>query len=277
MIQAITNQQVGLNVITELIIGFMLPGKPIAMMMFKTWGYISMAQALQFSSDQKLGHYMKIPPRVMFSCQVVATVLAGTTQLGVQAWMFSNIAGICGDSQFFICPSTQTFGTASIIWGVIGPQRQFAKGQVYYGLVFFFLIGTFLPLFTWLLSRKYPNSIVKYVNWPVIFNGTGLIPPASAVNYVPWTIVAFIFRTCPSSVSLLSLADRLLQSTSSAAVILPGGPSTTTCCRPRSTLASLSLRSSSSSSCSTRQAVRSARTTSRSGGVTLCRSTMRTG
>lgn len=35
MIQAITNQQVGLNVITELIIGYALPGRPIAMMMFK--------------------------------------------------------------------------------------------------------------------------------------------------------------------------------------------------------------------------------------------------
>jgi|SRR6266850_976964 len=40
MIQAITNQQVGLNVITELIVGYALPGKPIAMMIFKTFGYI---------------------------------------------------------------------------------------------------------------------------------------------------------------------------------------------------------------------------------------------
>ena len=91
MIQAITNQQVGLNVITELIIGYALPGRPIAMMMFKTWGYITMVQALQFTSDFKLGHYMKIPPRPMFWCQVVATVIAGTVQLAVQAWMFSNI------------------------------------------------------------------------------------------------------------------------------------------------------------------------------------------
>ncbi|KAJ7271565.1 OPT oligopeptide transporter protein-domain-containing protein [Mycena rebaudengoi] len=44
MIQAITNQQVGLNVITELIIGYALPGRPVSMMMFKTWGYITMAQ-----------------------------------------------------------------------------------------------------------------------------------------------------------------------------------------------------------------------------------------
>ena len=61
MIQAITNQQIGLNVITELIIGYALPGRPVAMMLFKTWGYITMAQALTFASDFKLGHYMKIP------------------------------------------------------------------------------------------------------------------------------------------------------------------------------------------------------------------------
>lgn len=35
MIQAIANQQIGLNVISELIVGYALPGKPIAMMMFK--------------------------------------------------------------------------------------------------------------------------------------------------------------------------------------------------------------------------------------------------
>lgn len=78
MIQAITNQQIGLkcvvsiinfrqsltmdnSVITELVIGYALPGRPIAMMMFKTWGYITMYQALQFTSDFKLAHYMKLP------------------------------------------------------------------------------------------------------------------------------------------------------------------------------------------------------------------------
>lgn len=45
-----------------------------------------MAQALDFASDFKLGHYMKVPPKPMFWAQVVATVFAGTTQLGVQAW-----------------------------------------------------------------------------------------------------------------------------------------------------------------------------------------------
>jgi len=196
MIQAITNQQVGLNVITELIIGYALPGKPVSMMLFKTWGYITMAQALQFTSDFKLGHYMKVPQRAMFWCQIVATVIGGTTQLGVQAWMFTNIPEICSADQKngFICPSTEVFGTASIIWGVIGPGLQFSKGQTYYPLTFFFLIGTIAPVIPWLISRKYPNSWLKYVNMPVIFNGTGLIPPATAINYVPWALVGFIFQ-----------------------------------------------------------------------------------
>lgn len=31
-------------------------------------------------------------------------------------------------------------------------------------------------------------------SFPVIFSGTGAIPPASAVNYIPWAIVGFIFQ-----------------------------------------------------------------------------------
>lgn len=196
MIQAITNSQVGLNVITELIIGYALPGRPLAMMLFKTWGYITMAQALQFTSDFKLGHYMKIPPRSMFWAQVVATVIAGTVQLGVQAWMFTNIPDMCATDQKdkFTCPSTQVFGTASIIWGVIGPARQFSSGQTYFALCIFFVIGFVCPVIAYLISLKWPNSIIRYVNFPLIFSGTGLIPPATAVNYVTWAIVGFIFQ-----------------------------------------------------------------------------------
>lgn len=41
-----------------------------------------------FTADVKLGHYMKIPPRVMFWAQIIATAVAGTVQLGVQSWYF---------------------------------------------------------------------------------------------------------------------------------------------------------------------------------------------
>jgi OPT family oligopeptide transporter len=117
VIQAMTNQLVALNVITELIIGYILPGRPIAMMLFKTWGNITMVQAIHFTSNFKLGHYMKIPYRPMFLYQIVAIVAAGTVQLAVQAWIFSNVSGLCWAWQIdgFSCPHTNVFGTASII------------------------------------------------------------------------------------------------------------------------------------------------------------------
>ena len=119
VIVAISNFEVGLNVITELIIGYALPGRPIAMMMFKTWGYMTMSQSIGFTTNLKLGHYMKIPHRPLFFCQIIGTVVAGTVQLGVQTWMFSHIEDICSPHQNdnFTCPYTTVFGNASIIVG----------------------------------------------------------------------------------------------------------------------------------------------------------------
>jgi OPT family oligopeptide transporter len=117
LIQATTNVQVPLNVITELIIGYALPGRPLAMMLFKTWGYNTMIQALQLTSGFKLGHYMKIPHHPLFWCQIVATVVGGTVQLGVQVWMVYNIEDFCSPHQRdgFTCPEITLFDTASIV------------------------------------------------------------------------------------------------------------------------------------------------------------------
>jgi len=46
----------------------------------------------------------------------------------------------------------------------------------------------------WLINRRWPTSIFKYVNVPVVLAGTGWIPPATAVNYIPWALIGFIFN-----------------------------------------------------------------------------------
>jgi OPT family oligopeptide transporter len=137
MLQAITNQQVPLQVMHELIAGYVLPGRPVANMIFKCMAYIGTNQAVGFAGDLKLGHYMKIPPRTMFSVQVVASALASIASISVQAWMFSNVTDICTKHQAagFVCPSTNSFATASLIWGGIGPSRLFSPGGMYASLL----------------------------------------------------------------------------------------------------------------------------------------------
>lgn len=157
-----------------------------------------MSQAMTFTQDFKLGHYMKIPPRSMFWCQVTAAVIAGTVQLGVLSWMFSNIPNLCQDVQKemsgFTCANTEVFATASVVWGVVGPAHQFSPGQLYHPLLYFFIIGAICPLISWCLAKRYKYSFLNYVNFPLMFAGLGLIPPATAVNYVPWAIIGFLFQ-----------------------------------------------------------------------------------
>ncbi|KAF8553156.1 small oligopeptide transporter [Imleria badia] len=190
MIQAITNQQVGLNVITELIIGYALPGRPIATMLFKTYGYITMSQALTFTADLKLGHYMKIPPRTMFWCQIISTVIAGTTQLLVQSWMFDHIPDMCSSLRARVPKCSQRH----LSYGALLDRKCYFPLAVYTTLLYFFVAGAVSPFISWLLMKRWPNSFLRYVNFPVIFNGTGLIPPATALNFVPWALVGFIFQ-----------------------------------------------------------------------------------
>jgi OPT family oligopeptide transporter len=91
IIYATTNIHLGLNVFTEYIIGYMQPGRPVAMMLFKTYGYITMNQAHAFLNDLKLGHYLKIPQRAMFFAQIAATLWSCIVQLAVIEWAFGNV------------------------------------------------------------------------------------------------------------------------------------------------------------------------------------------
>jgi hypothetical protein len=55
VIQGISGQQIGLNVMSEFLIGLILPGRLVAVMAFKTFSYIAMAQGLTLVADLKLG------------------------------------------------------------------------------------------------------------------------------------------------------------------------------------------------------------------------------
>ncbi|KAI0965006.1 OPT family small oligopeptide transporter [Xylaria arbuscula] len=193
IIQATSNIQIGLNVLTEFIVGYLLPGHPLAMM---NYGYIAMQQALYFSQDLKLGHYMKIPPRTMFCGQLVASVWSAVVQVTVMNWALGNIPEICSDDQQngYTCPGGRVFFTASIIWGAIGPARIFSGNALYSSLQWFWLVGAVSPVLAWFLARRYPKSIARYINTPLIFGGSNWIPPATAYTYLCWGSIGFTFN-----------------------------------------------------------------------------------
>ncbi|KAE8057108.1 hypothetical protein FH972_013825 [Carpinus fangiana] len=200
IITATTNQSPGLNIITEYIMGVMLPGRPIANVCFKTYGYISMAQAVSFLSDFKLGHYMKIPPRSMFIVQCIGTIIAGTINLGVAWWLLNTVENICQDELLppnspWKCPGDRVFFDASVIWGLVGPKRIFGSLGNYSALNWFFLVGALGPLLVWLLQKAFPNQKwISLINLPVLLGATAAMPPATSVNFTCWIVVGTIFN-----------------------------------------------------------------------------------
>ncbi|XP_024969655.1 oligopeptide transporter 4-like [Cynara cardunculus var. scolymus] len=200
IITATTNQTPGLNTITEYLMGVIYPGRPIANVTFKTYGYISMAQAVSFLNDFKLGHYMKIPPRSMFLVQFIGTIIAGTINISVAWWLLSTVENICQDQLLapdspWTCPSDRVFYDASVIWGLIGPKRIFGSLGPYSALNWFFLGGFLGPLLVYLLHKLFPNQKwIKLINLPVILGSSGYMPPATSVNFNSWAFVGMVFN-----------------------------------------------------------------------------------
>lgn len=200
VIQATTNQQPGYDIIAQFIFGYILPGKPIANLIFKIYGRISTVHALSFLSDLKLGQYMKVPPRCMYTAQLVGTLVAGTVNLATAWWMLGNIENICdtdllSEESPWTCPKFRVTFDASVIWGLVGPRRMFGPGGMYHNLVWLFIIGAFLPVPVWLLSKMFPEKKwIPLINIPVISYGFAGMPPATPTNIASWLVTGTIFN-----------------------------------------------------------------------------------
>ncbi|KAE8259684.1 hypothetical protein A4X13_0g853 [Tilletia indica] len=193
---ALTGQQFGLNLVSEFVAGYVFPGRTVPNMVFKVYAQTGLGAAANFLQDLKLGHYMKIPPRTTFIIQLVASIWCAIVQIGVKAWAFDNINDICGPmaQNRFYCPQARTFYTASIIFGVLGPDRLFGKGTAYGTMYWSILFGFLIPIPFWVLGKKYPKSVARWISWPIILTGSSFIPPATGINIASWFTAGFIFQ-----------------------------------------------------------------------------------
>ncbi|CAN6658098.1 oligopeptide transporter 2 [Trichomonascus vanleenenianus] len=192
IIYSITGFSFGLNVLVELIVGLVIPGSGTALMLLKAFGYNIDGQAQNFISDQKMGHYAKIPPRALFTGQLLATMCQVFVCLGVVNWQLTSIKDICQPHQAsrFTCPNTNSYFAASIAWGVIGPKIVF-KG-IYPILQWCFLLGALLPIPLYFGRRWFP-TMFRYFQPTVMLGGMFSFAPYSAVHYTEGFYVGLTF------------------------------------------------------------------------------------
>ena len=108
--------------------------------MFKCYGVQGISAGLYFIQDLKLGHYMKVSPRVTFSgqsiaivlrsprsltpisrffpVQILSSLLAAFAQAAMKEGLLHAVPDLCSDVQAsrLICPTAKSVFNASIIW-----------------------------------------------------------------------------------------------------------------------------------------------------------------
>ncbi|KIO29154.1 hypothetical protein M407DRAFT_21723 [Tulasnella calospora MUT 4182] len=167
-----TTSLIPLNLYAQVIPGLMLPGQPIAALMMKNVVLEAIKSGSIFAQDQKLSHYMKVPPRATLLAQVVAATLAVVVQVGVQNLVFQVVPDACTPNQAneITCNVLGVQFTSSLVWGLIGPRRLFGKDGIY---------------------RFHPYGILIGAILPVVLGPLG-VPPATGINYSSWFLLGFV-------------------------------------------------------------------------------------
>ncbi|KAL7751906.1 OPT superfamily [Sorochytrium milnesiophthora] len=185
VIQATSGIQLATNVISEFLVGLIYPGHPVVMMAFKCFSVTVCGAVLTLLQDLKVGHYMKIAPRHMFISQmysqIVAVLICYITML---AWNSDDlhINWILDSNDYTDDPigknwssaqGYQTYFSASLLWGALGPKRFFIDS---YGplVIAAFLSGIILPVVC-KLGYEFIGGAIPWalINAPILFNIAG--------------------------------------------------------------------------------------------------------
>ncbi|KAG0020237.1 hypothetical protein BGZ80_004554 [Entomortierella chlamydospora] len=159
IIQALSSSQIGLNVLSEVVCGYLLPGNQLGNSVFKCYSYMALYQCLNLTQGFKLGHYMKVPPRKIFIAVIYGTLVGAFVNLQVLEWvlLYNRQALFDADpSSGWSFRNLDLFFSASLLWGAISPTRLFSGGSIYFFLPYCFILGVLLPIPFYIMFRHYP-------------------------------------------------------------------------------------------------------------------------
>ncbi|KAK9489321.1 OPT oligopeptide transporter protein-domain-containing protein [Lipomyces doorenjongii] len=193
LVYSITGFDLAMNNLSTIVTGYMVKGNGNANLMSRVLGINSDSQADSYASDQKLAHYARIPPRAIFRCQMIATLLNCFITLGVVKFQMNSVQNFCTQTQtsHFTCAFTTTIYADTVLFGAIGPTRIF--GVLYPALKYSFLIGFLIAIPFALIRRYYPKAF-KYVHPVLLCNGAARWSNSyNLAYYTPGVYLSVIF------------------------------------------------------------------------------------
>ncbi|KAF1936915.1 putative OPT oligopeptide transporter [Clathrospora elynae] len=181
---AISNYQVAIGDFNELMYGYMVHTKagaghhhPCGPSVYGSIAGDAWYRAQTMLQDQRIGHYMHIPPRTVFFSQIFGSVLGIPINYGVIRWVlntkFEYLSGAKKDPlNQWTGQSIVSANTLGVQYAIIGPTRMFSQA-IFRPLPWAFLFGALAPLPLYALHRAFPNSKLRFHLWntTIFFSG----------------------------------------------------------------------------------------------------------
>lgn len=174
----------------QMIGGYMVPGKPVANMMFTLYGSNSMVQGILMLGDLKLAQYAKLPPRATFLAQIMGTLVGSILNWVMMNSIVKNqrevLLSVEG-TNIWSGQNVQTYNAQAVAWGGVGNEIFSTKGP-YYMVPIGLALGLFAPLPFWLLHKKFPKLRLNLLNTSIIATWSGWLSVGINSSLMPYFV-----------------------------------------------------------------------------------------
>ncbi|CRL23390.1 Oligopeptide transporter OPT superfamily [Penicillium camemberti] len=177
-VYAISGFSIKVGYFNELIYGYMIDVKgssrhPLGQLAYRIISGNVWYDARIVLEDQKIGHYLHLPPRQVIGIQVIANMLALPINYGVMRWViatkFDYVSGKKKDPLGqWTGQDFQSYNTAGIQYALVGPRKLFAS-DFFRPILWGFLAGALAPVVIWLLHKKFPRARFDLWNTTIFF------------------------------------------------------------------------------------------------------------
>ena len=200
---AISNYQLETGSFNELMYGYMVHTKagdahhhPCGPSVYGSIAGDAWYRAQYMLQDQKIGHYMHIPPRTVFSSQIFGTCMGVPINYLVIRWIMDTkgdyLTGKKADPlNQWTGQSLRSSNTMGVQYAVLGPKRLFGESEMA-ALPWSFLVGAVIPPILYCFHRLFPRLRVDLWNVSIFFGGLAMFYGNISTGYTSAIIGGYI-------------------------------------------------------------------------------------
>ncbi|KAJ7735539.1 OPT oligopeptide transporter [Mycena maculata] len=178
-IYALSGFTVKVGLFNELIYGYMIDGvkgssrHPLGQLAYRIISGNVWYDCYPVLEDQKIGHYLHLPPRQVIGIQIMAVIVGLPVNYGVMLWIlhtkYDYLTGITPDPRGqWTAQDFKSYNTDGIQYALVGPTRLF-QNAVYHPLTYGFVVGVIAPLLVWLAHRRFRHWGLDKWNTTIFF------------------------------------------------------------------------------------------------------------